>query len=282
MIEQRAYKKRLLVARHTGTAPPLKPIEEYIVSMLNEMARMRQPLCVSEGLVLAKALIEGTEWEQRLLEFKTIRGWKQEKENGEKKPLLGKKWYRGFFKRNTHLLEKKAAQKFAKDRSEWSVYRNFEQMYDEVYEAMEKVGVAEKLEEPMWVDSEGNPTEESKAHGRKATHKLTRPDMVVFVDEVGGDTSQEGDGAVGEQKKIVTRGTVPKESAAMSTNLFTLLGFTAATREPVMCALIMKGKTIKADVITVVDIFADVNGKESDEDFIQKNTGEGKHFPISQ
>ena len=44
----------------------------------------------------------------------------------------------------------------------------------------------------------------------------------------------------------------------------------------------MKGKTIKADVITGIDIFADVNGKESDEDFIQKNTGEGKHFPISQ
>mmetsp|Transcript_521 Transcript_521/g.749 ORF Transcript_521/g.749 Transcript_521/m.749 type:complete len:91 (-) Transcript_521:75-347(-) len=57
--------------------------------------------------------------------------------------------------------------------------------------------------------------------------------MVVFVDEVGGDTSQEGDGAVGGQKRIVPRGTVPKESAATNTNHFTMLGFTAATGEPV-------------------------------------------------
>ena len=89
-IQQRVYRKRLLVARHPGTESPMKPIEAYIVSMLNQMAKMRQPLCVSEGLALANALIEGTEWEQRLLDFKTKRGWKQENENGEKKPLLGK------------------------------------------------------------------------------------------------------------------------------------------------------------------------------------------------
>jgi len=65
-------------------------------------------------------------------------------------------------------------------------------MYDEVYDAMEKPGVAKKLDEPMWVEKEGNQCEESKAHGRKATHELTRPNMVIFVDEVGGDTSQEG------------------------------------------------------------------------------------------
>ena len=41
LIQQRVYRKRLLVARHPGTASPLKPIEEYIISMLNEMARMR-------------------------------------------------------------------------------------------------------------------------------------------------------------------------------------------------------------------------------------------------
>jgi len=62
------FRKRVLVARHPGTASPLKPIEEYIISMLNEMAKMRQPLCVSEGLALANALIGGTEWEQRLLD----------------------------------------------------------------------------------------------------------------------------------------------------------------------------------------------------------------------
>jgi hypothetical protein len=59
-----------------------------------------------------------------------------------------------------------------------------------------------------------------------------------------------------------------------------MLGFTAATGEPVMCALIMKGKTIKSDAITGIDIFADVIGKKTDEDYIQNNTGEGKRYPL--
>ncbi len=73
-IQQRVYRKRLLVARHPGTESPMKPIEAYIVSMLNQMAKMRQPLCVSEGLALANALIEGTKWEQRLLVWASVAG----------------------------------------------------------------------------------------------------------------------------------------------------------------------------------------------------------------
>ena len=88
------------------------------MSMLNQMARMRQPLCVSIGLALVNIIIEGTEWEQRLLDFKTKQGWKQVNQDGEKKHLLGKKWYRGFWKRNSRQLEKKYEQKFVKDRSE--------------------------------------------------------------------------------------------------------------------------------------------------------------------
>ena len=88
-----------------------------------------------------------------------------------------------------------------KDRAEWSIYRNFIQMYDEVYEAMEHAGVAQKLPEPMWVDEKQQITEEANDFGRKATHLLIRPDYVVFIDEVGCNTSQEGDGARGGEKK---------------------------------------------------------------------------------
>jgi hypothetical protein len=64
-IQMRTYRKRLMVARHPGPTSPMKPVEEYIVSILNQMANMRQALCVSEGLALANALIEGTEWEKK-------------------------------------------------------------------------------------------------------------------------------------------------------------------------------------------------------------------------
>jgi hypothetical protein len=52
-------------------------------------------------------------------------------------PLLGRKWYQGFWNRHGHRLEKKKGQKFSKDRSEWSIHQNFVQMYDKVYERME-------------------------------------------------------------------------------------------------------------------------------------------------
>ena len=51
-----------------------------------------------------------------------------------------------------HALERKKGQKFSKDCSEWSIYRNFLQMYDEVYKAMETAGVAIRLPNATWVD----------------------------------------------------------------------------------------------------------------------------------
>ncbi len=43
-------------------------------------------------------------------------------------------------------------------------------MYDKVYEAMVKAGVAEKMSEPMGIDEKQQATEEENAFGQKATH----------------------------------------------------------------------------------------------------------------
>ena len=278
-IQQRLKRNKLICTTHTGTASPMAPIEEHIVALMVQMAKMRQPLNVSEGLALANSLVEGTKWEDDLISFKERRGWKQLTSDGQKKPLLGKKWYKGFWKRYGHLLEKKKGQKFSKDRAEWSIYRNFLQMYDEVYDAMVVAGVAKKLDFPIWVKHHGIETSEADAFGRMATHTLCRPDYVIFVDEVGCNTSQEGDGAHGGERKIVGRGTVPKESATTNDNHFTVLGFTSASGEPIMCGIIIEGSKIRSDIVTGMDIFAKKIGEESDDDFIQKNTGPGKLFP---
>jgi hypothetical protein len=279
LIRQRVRKNKPICPPHAGTESPMAPVEKYIVSLMEQMAKMRQPLNISEGLSLANSLVEGTEWEKAIVDFKTKRGWKPFDEKGEKKAVLGQKWYKNFWKRHSHLLERKKGHKFSKDRAEWSIYRNFVQMYDEVYEAMEHAGVAQKLPEPMWVDEKQQITEEANAFGRKATHLLIRPDYVVFVDEVGCNTSQEGDGARGGEKKIVSRGTVAKETATTNCNHFTVLGFTAGTGEPIMCAIIVSGKTMRPEVVTGLDLFATKIGEESDLDFAEKNTGEGKMYP---
>jgi hypothetical protein len=177
----------------------MAPVEKYIVGIMQSMARLRQPLNVSQGLSLANSSIEGTHWEDAVIEFKGKWKRNQHGTNGEKKPVLGKGWYRGFWKRNKHLLEKKKGQKFAKEHSEWSIHRNFVQMYDEVYQGMENAGVATRFDDPICVNEEQEETNKENAFA----HLLTRPDYVVFVDECGCNTSQEGDGAVGGERKIV-------------------------------------------------------------------------------
>jgi hypothetical protein len=70
----------------------MAPVEAYIVSLMQQMAKMHQPLNISEGLSLAHLLIEGTEWEEKVVKFKSKRGWNPYTANGKKKPVLGQKW----------------------------------------------------------------------------------------------------------------------------------------------------------------------------------------------
>jgi len=65
-------------------------------------------------------------------------------------------------------------------------------------EAMEEAGIAVKLDDPVWLDKEGNETEKDKVLSRQATHCLIHPDYVIFIDEVGCNTSQAGDRHIGK------------------------------------------------------------------------------------
>jgi hypothetical protein len=62
----------------------MAPVEKYIVSLMEQMAKMRQPLNISEGLSLANSLIEGTEWEDVVVKFKSKRGWNPMAKSGIK------------------------------------------------------------------------------------------------------------------------------------------------------------------------------------------------------
>jgi hypothetical protein len=85
-------KNKPICPPHAGTETPMAPIEKYIVSLMEQLSKMRQPLNILERLSLANSLVEGTEWEEAVVEFKKKRGWNPLDENGEKKPILGPKW----------------------------------------------------------------------------------------------------------------------------------------------------------------------------------------------
>jgi hypothetical protein len=55
-------------------------------------------------------------------------------------------------------------------------------------------------------------------------------------------------------------------------NHFTILVFTAATKEAIMCATVVAGKTIKPEVITGLDLVATRLGHKPDTEFIENNS----------
>ena len=118
--------------------------------------------------------------------------------------------------------------------------------------------------------------DESEAFGLKCTHKLIHPEYVLFADEVGSNTNQKEDGNYGGDKRLAKRGSTPKQMCSSSDAHWTLLGFTDANGQPVMCGIIFKADTLTAEERLGLDIFADVIEPQDD---IVANYGPGKRFP---
>ena len=103
---------------------------------------------------------------------------------------VGKGYWRGFLKRNHHLIRSKRAVKFEAKQAEWCTYDNFLKMYEEVYKEMTDCGIASKLKAKAHVDKTGNIVEfKHDGYGLPTQYLMHRPDKLLFVDEVGSNTS---------------------------------------------------------------------------------------------
>jgi hypothetical protein len=141
------------------------------------------------------------------------------------------------------LITAKKAVKFDTKRAEWCTYSNLEEMYNEVYSHLVTSGLAVKHVEPVWRNKTGDVVPcEKDAFGLKSAYELIHPEWLVFIDEVGSNTSKAKDGAVGGQTYLCTRDGHPQQRAATKDCHFTVLGFTAANGEPIMCAIIFAAK----------------------------------------
>lgn len=167
------------------------------------MANIRQAITPTTGLALTNSMIEVNDVEKEML------AWKQKYSHyhfGDR--VLGMGYWKGFCKRNKDKIWAKKGEKFNKDRCDWTMYQNFDVMYNDVYDQMVEEGVAEKLVEPVWMDSDGNVLDTKKCEEmlrvcrRKVTHRILHPAMCVVADEVGGNTAQKGDGYVGGKKTL--------------------------------------------------------------------------------
>jgi len=166
--------------------------------------------------------------------------------------------------------------KFDTKRAEWCTYLNMKEMYDEVYSSLVECGLAVKHDQPVWRDDAGEAVNEEKAVGLESQFELIHPKYLIFVDEVGSNTSQVKDGNVGGEKYLCGKQSRPQQRAATKDTHFTVLGFTAATGEPVMCAIIFAAKALQEQWKLGFDPFAKCIGGEND---IHLNIGEGKVYP---
>ena len=157
-------------------------------------------------------------------------------------PLLGTRLYNGFMKRYSDLLRRGRLRHKEVKRSSWCTKEHFKNMYDAIYEKMVEANVAKKLDEEVMLDIDGNIVDdETKMYGRKTRYILTKPEMVLFVDETGCNTNQKDGSQVGGRCFVVPRDdTEPGLVGCTSDIHFTVLCFTSATGHPVMCAIIVK------------------------------------------
>ena len=73
------------------------------------------------------------------------------------------------------------------------------------------------LEEPKWKDKDGNHVKfGSEAFGCKVTSKISQPDMVLLVDEVGENLYMTGGGHIGGYNVICDKVCIEQRKATKS------------------------------------------------------------------
>jgi hypothetical protein len=230
--------KRNTKSGHCGLTSPMIEIEPYLVSIIIQLANMWVPITSSQGLALCNSIIQGTKFQKVIKDYKMKYG-------RNFTDVLGPSYWRGFLKQNKELIRSKRPVRFEAKRAEWCTYINMQVMYDEIYSQLVEVGLAVRHPEPVWHYKDGNVVdEEHLAVGLKYAFELIHPDWLIFVDEVGCNTSQTKDGQVGGEKFLCAAdGRLQMRSATKDAH-FTVLSFTAASGAPLMCAIIFAAKEV--------------------------------------
>ena len=128
-------------------------------------------------------------------------------------------------------------------------------MYNEVYEEMVKAGIAINQTDKVCLNTDGEmTTNKNTATGLPTRYIMCKPDKLIFVDEVGLNTSTTKDGNVGGGEKFLREANQrPQVRAATKDSHFTVLGFTTATGIPLMCAIIFAAKELDAQWVLGLD-----------------------------
>jgi hypothetical protein len=267
-----------VIVAQCGKISPMINVEAHLVDIILHYSMMRQPITPTVGIALANSMIKGTEIESEMKQW-----WKMSSPNSvaakhdpdyevvmNGDPVLGKTWWCNFLRRNPSITSKKAV-RFDSLREDWCSIKKFEIMYEEVYEAMVGSGVAIKLDEEVHVDSLGAIVTEENGFGRKTKYLVTKPNYILYVDEVGENTSQKKDGNVSGEKFMVASDQRALIWSSFSDCHFTVLGFTAGDGNPVYCVTILPSSDLKAHHIMGIQPWIPVEGNVTEH--LEENSG---------
>ena len=138
-------------------------------------------------------------------------------------------------------------------------------MYDSIQKTLTKSKFVTMLEEQEWKDKYGNCVKfESEAHGCKVTSKFSRPDMVLFGDEVGGNLDMTGDIHIGGVKFLCEKYCITQIKPTQKTKHFTVIGLTNLLGEHIFLIVNIEGKEIFFDIRAGIDLSKEKVGDESD------------------
>ena len=200
-------------------------IDEKIVQLVICMNNIKRSLSVSKGLCLVNEIIIDTDMQGRLIEWKLANNIYYE--HADDLGKVGRSYWNKFLKRNHYRLRTKKGRKFGCDRANYSSYLNFVDMFKHIAQVLiESCKIARKLEVPMWFDKNGKcVVDEMDGYGCKVELVIDRPDMGIFMDEVGCNISQEMDNAIEGQRFLTSVTGQAIETSSTRDHHFTCLGY---------------------------------------------------------
>ena len=192
---------------HTGTTSPIILVEITLVSFDTIAWSIKRPLSVSRCIELMNDLISGTDFKTKIIQWNIQR---RICNFDPEMPLVGRKWFLLFMKRNPELVGK-AGKKYSRNRAEHCHDSAFNKMCNQNEHLLVKSGNAVWLDSPVHMDIDGNIVEdEALAFGRPVNISITRPENVFVMDETGDNTHGKSDSIKGGEKKVVPAGEVPR------------------------------------------------------------------------
>lgn len=272
---------------HKRRIPIFNSIEPLMVQWCLKMAEIGQSLSRENVIELVNDLIKNTEFEQKYLAYLEECNQQHLTSNG----IIGHSWYNKFMKSNKQILHCGRCRPRDINRYTWCTYENFANMYEGVYSSMVNASIAELLEEEIMYNKIGEITiNQEEMFGRPTKYKITRPtkykitrpDYLLFVDKTGCNTNMKEDGFAGGQLFVlpVDMSSQSGRNCATTDIHFTVLCFTSATGEPVLCAVILKSSQeityIPLSWKMGIDIRRDIVTGETRYGTFEANYGEGR------